>query len=359
MAEIKLNKQHPLYQEDLKRILEIPEIEELKGKSFLITGATGLIGTCLIDALMRYNRQDADIHIYAIGRNWEKAQKRLGDYEHDVHFHFIEQDVRQPLPDNLNVDVIIPLASNTHPLAYSQFPVETIEINVKGAEHALNKAISCGATVLYPSSVEVYGNARGEDVFTEDYTGMLNLQNARSCYPESKRLSEALCFSYMAEHHVNVKIIRLSRVFGPTMLATDTKASSQFIIKALAGEDIVLKSRGEQFFSYTYVADAVKAMLHVLLHGELGVPYNISNADCNVKLKDFASACARWAGKDVVFDLPLEIEQKGYSVALHAILDNDRLLSIGYKAQYPFKDSIQRTLEIIFNSCKIYEADAI
>ena len=342
MAEIKLNKRHPLYQADLMRILDIPEIEEIRGKSFLITGAT-----CLVDALMLFNSQGAGIQIHAVGRSWEKAKSRFGEYECERHFHFIEQDVRQPLPENLQVDVIIPLASNTHPLAYSQFPVETIEINVKGAEYALNKALACGATVLYPSSVEVYGNARGEDVFTENYTGLLNLQNARSCYTESKRLSESLCFSYIAEHGVNVKIARLSRVFGPTMLESDTKASSQFILKALTGENIVLKSKGEQFFSYTYVVDAVKAILHVLLHGESGVPYNISNTDCNVKLKDFADACARWAGKDVVFDLPSEMEQKGYSVAMHAILDNTKLLSIGFQPLYPFDEAIRRTLDIL------------
>jgi len=349
MFEIKLNKKQSLYQEDLLRILEIPEVEKMKGKSFLITGATGLIGTCLIDALMCYNCQDADIQIYAVGRSWEKAKSRLGEYEKDCHFHFIEQDVRQPLSNDLKVDIIIPLASNTHPLAYSQYPVETIEINVKGTEHALNKALECGASVLYPSSVEVYGNARGEVFFTEDYTGILNLENARACYPESKRLSEALCLSYMSEHGVDVKIARLSRVFGPTMLTSDTKASSQFIMKALAGEDIVLKSKGEQFFSYTYVADAVKAMLFILLHGESGITYNISNKKCNVKLKEFAESCAQWAGKNVVFDLPSEVEQKGYSVAMHAVLDNARLLSIGFSPQYSFADSIRRTLDILKN----------
>ena len=347
MAEM-INKHHPLYQEDLKRILDIPEIERLNGKSFLITGATGLIGVCMIDALMYYNRQGADIHIYAVGRNWEKAKSRLGEYEQDEHFHFIEQDVRQPLPEDIQVDVIIPLASNTHPLAYSQYPIETIEINVKGAEHALNKALACEATVLYPSSVEVYGNARGEDVFTEDYTGKLNLENARACYPESKRLSEALCLSYMAERGVDVKIARLSRAFGPTMLMTDTKASSQFILKALAGEDIILKSKGEQFFSYTYVADVVRSMLFILLHGESGKAYNVSNQDCDVKLKDFAGACARWAGKEVVFDLPSEVEQKGYSVAMHAILDNSRLSSIGCQPLYPFENAIKRTLDVLY-----------
>lgn len=347
MAEVKMNKQHPLYQEDLIKILEIPGIEHLKNISVLITGATGLIGTCLIDALMYYNRLGANIHIHAVGRSREKAKSRLGDYYSSELFSFIEQDVRQPLPDDLKVDVIIPLASNTHPLAYSQYPVETIEINVKGAEHALTKALECGATVLYPSSVEIYGNARGEDVFTEDYTGQLNLKNARSCYPESKRLSEALCLSYMAERGVKVKIARLSRVFGPTMLMSDTKASSQFILKALNGEDIVLKSKGEQFFSYTYVADVVKAMLFILLHGEMGEAYNISNKECNVKLKDFAGACARWAGKDVVFDLPSETEQKGYSVAMHAILDNTRLQSIGCQPLFPFNEAIRRTLVIL------------
>lgn len=347
MVEIKMNKNHPLYQEDLIKILEIPGIEILRNTSFLITGATGLIGTCLIDALMYYNRQGANIHINAVGRSREKAKSRLGDYYSSELFSFIEQDVCQPLPDDLKVDVVIPLASNTHPLAYSQYPVETIEINVKGAEHALNKALECGATVLYPSSVEIYGNAKDEDVFTEDYTGQLNLKNARSCYPESKRLSEALCLSYMAERGVKVKIARLSRVFGPTMLMSDTKASSQFILKALNGEDIVLKSKGEQFFSYTYVADVVKAMLYILLHGESGEAYNISNKECDVKLKDFAHACAEWANKDVVFDLPSDVEQKGYSVAMNAILDNTRLQSIGCQPLFPFNEAIRRTLVIL------------
>ena len=348
MAEIAcINKQHPLYQEDLRRILSVYELEKLKGKNFLITGATGLIGVCLIDALMCYNKDGANITIYALGRSKEKAAKRLGDYFDDAHFHFIEQDVRQPMPAVMHVDYIIPLASNTHPMAYSQYPVETIEINTKGVEYALQKALECNAMVLYPSTVEVYGNSRGGDVFTEDYTGQLNLSTSRSCYTESKRVSEALCQSYRTEKGAKVKIVRLSRIFGPTMLMNDTKASSQFIINALHGEDIVLKSEGKQFFSYTYVSDAVSAMLYVLLHGEEGLAYNISNKACDVRLRDFAQYCADWAGKSVVFDLPSEIERKGFSVAQQAILDNTRLLSLGWRPRYDMQDAINRTISIL------------
>lgn len=340
---VRVNKKHPLYQEDLSNALSVQGIEKLKGKSILITGATGLIGVHMIDALMKFG----DVKIYAVGRSKERAAERLGEYYGNPNFVFIEQDVCNPFSADLTVDYIIPGASNTHPLAYSQFPIETIMINVKGAEHALNLAVRTKAVVLYPSTVEVYGNARGNDVFTEDYTGQLNLSTARSCYTESKRVCEALCQSYIAERGANVKIVRLSRIFGPTMLESDTKASSQFIRKALAGENIVLKSKGEQHFSYTYVTDAVAAMIHIMLNGETGQVYNISNDECNIHLKDFAKICANIVDKQVEFDLPDEIEKKGFSFATQAILANDRLKTLGFSPLYNIKSSIIRTISIL------------
>lgn len=340
---MQLNKKHPSYQEDLKYILSTKGIETLCGKSILITGATGLLGVNLIDALMLMG----GVKIYAVGRSKERAASRLGEYYDNPNFQFIQQDVCEPFAEDLKVDYIIPGASNTHPLAYSQYPIETIMINIKGAEHALQLAERCGATVLYMSTVEVYGNAIGQDVFTEDYTGKLNLATSRACYTESKRVCEAMCQSYIAERGVKVKIVRLSRIFGPTMLESDSKASSQFIKKAIAGEDIVLKSKGEQFFSYTYLSDAVAAMLHVMINGENGVAYNVANEKCNVHLKDFAQMCAECNGKDVVFDLPTETEQKGFSIAMQAILDNSKLKGIGFVPKYEMKDAVSRTVRIL------------
>ena len=217
-----MNKENALYQQDLRNIVSMPGIETLHGKTILITGATGMVGTHLIDALMLLG----DVKVYAVGRDKNRAMDRLGSYYDSPLFTFVEQDVCNKFPSDIKPDIIIPLASNTHPLAYSQYPVETMLINIKGAEHALNLAVETGATVLYPSTVEVYGNAIGEDTFSEDYTGKLNLSTSRSCYTESKRSAEAMCQSFIAEKGTKVKIVRLSRLFGPTMLMTHYRCST-------------------------------------------------------------------------------------------------------------------------------------
>lgn len=340
---MKLNKNHPLYREDLRYILSVERISELQGKTVLVTGATGLLGTQLIDALML----GGDVRIIAVGRSKEKAAARLGEYYCSPLFSFLEQNVCSPLPDGTSADYVIPLASNTHPMAYSEFPIETVLTNVEGARNALDLAARCNATVLYPSSVEIYGNARGNDIFDESYTGSLDLSTSRSCYTESKRVCEALCQSYYSEKGVDVKIARLSRVFGPTMLESDTKASSQFIMKALTGQDIVLKSGGEQFFSYTYVADAAAAILHIMLNGRSGQTYNVACEGCNVHLKDLAAICAEVGGSKVVFDLPEEAESKGYSIATQAILSSSKLAGSGFEAQYNLRDAVERTVRIL------------
>ena len=142
------------------------------------------------------------------------------------------------------IDYVIHAASNTHPVAYASDPIGTITANVFGTQYLLDyaKEADCKRFVFL-SSVEIYGENRGDtDKFTEDYLGYIDCNTMRAGYPESKRTGEALCQAYRKQMEMDVVIPRLSRVYGPTMLMSDTKALSQFILKSVKQEDIVLKS---------------------------------------------------------------------------------------------------------------------
>ena len=169
----------------------------------------------------------------------------------------------------------------------------------------------------------------------------------RAGYPESKRCSEALCQAYIKQKNMDIVIPRPTRSYGPTMLMSDTKAISQFIKNGISGEDIVLKSAGTQYYSYTYVADAVTGILTVLLKGECGEAYNISDVKSDIMLKDLAAIIARMVGTQVVFEIPDTVETAGYSKATKARLDGSKVHGLGWKAKYDIESGMERTIRIL------------
>ena len=169
----------------------------------------------------------------------------------------------------------------------------------------------------------------------------------RNGYPESKRCCELLVRSYVDEYGVNATIARLPSVYGPTMLKSDSKAHAQFIRNALNGENIVLKSKGEQIRTYCYVIDAVSALFKILLSGQNGEIYNISNENSVASIADVAKMCADIAGTEVVFDLPDSTEARGFSRSKNCILDNEKLRALGWKGIYSLRDGLEETLEYL------------
>ncbi|WP_295093552.1 NAD-dependent epimerase/dehydratase family protein [Ruminococcus sp.] len=342
-----------IYIEDVQYVAELDlPWEKLKNKSVMLSGATGLIGSFLIDVILEKNiSSDLNCTIYALGRNEVKAKERFSKWVNDSHLTFIKYDVKMPLiTDRIGtVDYIIHLASNTHPMLYSTDPIGTITTNIIGLQNLLNYAVEHHATrFAFASSNEVYGENRGDvELFDEDYCGYINCNTLRAGYPESKRCGEALCQAYRSQMGLDVVIARITRSYGPTMLMSDTKALSQFIKNGIDGQDIVLKSSGSQFYSYTYVADAVSGLLYTLLCGESGEAYNIANINSDITLKDLAHIIAGINGKNVVFEKPDEIEAKGYSKATKARLDGAKLKKLGWSPNYDIKMGMVRTISIL------------
>jgi nucleoside-diphosphate-sugar epimerase len=340
--------ENTLYLQDVRAVaaLELPW-EQLRGRSMLISGATGMIGSFLIDVLME---KKLDLTIYALGRNEEKAKARFARWWEDAHFVFVPCDINKGVDVGAEtVDYVFHAASNTHPVAYATDPIGTITTNIIGTDNLLSFAAAHGTRrVLFASSVEVYGENRGDrEYFTEDYCGYIDCNTLRAGYPESKRAGEALCQAYIRQKGLDVVIPRLARTYGPTMLMSDTKALSQFIKKGIAGENIVLKSAGTQLFSYTYVADAVSAVLYCLFKGQCAEAYNVADAASDIMLRDLAGIIADCVGTKVVFDLPDATESAGYSKATKAIMDSAKLRALGWKVMYNMQSGLEHTLRML------------
>lgn len=345
---------NPQYKEDLGAIATAPFIpwDSLMNSSIFISGSTGMIGSCLVDAIMARNQEyGLNCKVYVLSRNRKNALARFKKWADSHLLYIVEGDVNKhiPFPEKESCDYVLHLASNTHPVAYATDPIGTITANIIGTQNMLECAVQTGAKrFLFSSSNEIYGENRGDqELFDESYLGYIDCNTLRAGYPESKRCGEALCQAYRAQRGLDVVIARLTRSFGPTLKPTDTKALTQFIKNGLNGENIILKSEGNQYYSYTYAADAVTGLLTVLLKGQSGEAYNVADSSCDIRLKDLAQHIATICGTKVVFQLPNDVESAGFSKATKARLDGAKLKRMGWQPLFPLVPALKRTLLIL------------
>lgn len=330
-----------LYQQDLKCILNFEfDWTVLKNKSILITGASGQIGTVLIDLFRLLDAEfKLNIHLILIARNVPTESKNINE-------EWISHDISNPISLSQKIDFVIHAASNTHPIQYSKYPVETISTNVFGTFNLLNLCkMNKPSRFVLLSSVEIYGE--GEKKFTETDFGYIDCNVARNGYNESKRLCESLCQSYKMEYSQDFVTARLCRIYGPTLRKDDSKAMSQFIRNGIERKDIVLKSSGNQFYSYLYSIDAAIAILWIMLKGESGEAYNIADLKSNCHLKDLAELIAKKSETKVIYEIPSEQENKGFSKVQNAILDSSKLKRLGWKSFFDIDKGIDHTLRIM------------
>lgn len=323
-----------LEKEDIAAVAQLPyDWERLKNKTILLSGGTGFIGSFLLDVFRYRNEQYGDgIRVVSLSR-------RGGDSDGTVLYK--QADVTKPIAYSGSVDFILHLASNTHPKQYSEDPVGTILTNILGCEHLLRIAAEKNARFLLASSVEIYGEGT-QAAMDEQYCGYLDCNQARAGYNEAKRTCESLCQSYRKQYGIDFVTVRLARIFGADR-KKDSKAMAQFLDKAVAGEDVVLKSSGLQRYSYCYVADCANGIIKVLLDGECGQAYNLSEDDEGITLAGYAERIAKLAGKKVVYQIEAE---DAVSKATCALLNTEKLKNIGWKPLYSVSEGLERTYRI-------------
>ncbi len=335
------------YKEDVKDVtkLDLPW-ENLSGCNILITGATGLIGSCIVEVLME--RTQRDYCVYALGRNMQRMNKLFAKYLDDDGFHTIIGDVSNPLSLELPYHYIIHAASGAAPLEFSQHPVEVMKANLFGVSNMIEYGMKHNMRrFLYVSSGEVYGEGDGR-IFTEDYSGYVDCTSPRSCYPSSKRAAETLCVSYASEYGIDIVIARPCHVYGPHFTEKDNRVYAQFIRNVLNGEDIVMKSTGDQYRSWCYVVDCVSALLYILLKGQKSQAYNIADESSNITIKELAEMVAYIGQRRVVMELPSVEEKAGYNVVTKSVYSTQKLSALGWQVKDRMINKIERVIKCNF-----------
>lgn len=324
-----------LENQDIKIVAEQPyNWDRLTNKTILISGGTGFIGTFIIEVL-RYRNVFYHQGIKVI------SLSRRGRVSDDM-VKYLSADITQKIDLDEDVNFILHLASNTHPRQYAEDPIGTITTNVFGCNNLLQLAVQNNIErFLLASSVEIYGQG-AKIPMLESYVGYIDCNNARSGYNEAKRTCEALCQSYRTQYGVDSVVVRLARVFGADS-KKDSKAMSQFMAKAVSGEDIILKSKGLQRYSYCYVADAASAIFNVLMNGKDGEVYNVADEDENMTLGEYAEYIAGLANRKVIMQIE---DDNSVSKATYALLDTSKIKGLGWKPIYSIKDALNRTFLI-------------
>ena len=327
----------------------IPQVSKLFHKSLLITGGTGMICSTVAELLFYLNKErDADIKILLAGRSLERTKGRFNAFEEGTDYFFVPYDATKDEPLTITADYIIHGASNASPAVFRSEPVETMLSNLLGLKCLLDMAVKARAKrLLYISSSEVYGRNENNQPYSEDNYGYVDILNPRAAYPSSKRAAETLCAAYGAEYGVDTVIVRPGHIYGPTITDSDDRASAQFTRAAARGEPIVMKSAGTQLRSYCHTLDCASAILTVLLMGEKGQAYNISNQNSIASIRDVAETLAREAGTSIVFIDPTDAEKKGYNLMENSVLVSEKVEKLGWRGMFNLERGIEETLKTL------------
>lgn len=335
-----------IIREDVQSIMDEPiHWGKLKGKTILLTGASGMLGSYIISTLVALNQtKEWGMSLYGLMRHPEKLQPELREQ-----IHVIQQSVTDPIETDVRFDYVLHTASPASPLIMKKDPVGTIAANTLGAWNTLKLAADSHADgYLFLSSREIYGQPDADQkVFREDTYGFVDPLDPRSCYPEGKRAAETMCASYRAQFGLNTKIARLAHTFGPGMKIDDGRVQADFLRDVVNRRNILLKSEGTAIRTYTYVRDAVAALFYLLLNSpDAEMVYNISSEASTVSIRELAEAMANAYPErhlKLEFDIPESKGNDGTAPFTLGILSSDKIKSIGWKPAVSLDEGIKRT----------------
>lgn len=332
---------------DIQLVLSsFPYFEKFANKVFLVTGATGSIGSLVVKALLIASaKNNLNITLIAHGRNLDKLNDVFADYLNTKELVFLVSDIKNEIQYDHTVDYIIHGANSTSSQYFIEQPVQTIMSILEGTKNVLEFAKKRKIIkFVYLSSLEVYGSPEKFEV-TENDSGYIDWTKTRSSYSEGKRMAECLCFSYFSQYDIPVVVSRLAQTFGQNIQDSDNRVYAQFVRAVKNNKDIVLHTSGETIRNYCYLSDAVRALLFLLIFGESGEVYNVANEETAVSIFEMAKIAANLSNgtTKVVFKIGNNTE-RGYNKEVKIKLMSKKLMALGWKPEINLNESYYRMI---------------
>ena len=325
--------------------------KRIANKTFFVTGATGLVGSVFIKALLYFNlRCNLNIKIIALIRNPQKAKDVFGPSVMDDNLSFIVCELgKEKISYEGKIDYIIHGAAVTASKQMVSDPVGTILLALNGTTQILELARNSRASAMvYLSSMEIYGQPfHNKERTAENDLGWIDLSNIRACYPESKRMCECLCTAYARQYDLKIMSARLAQTFGAGILPSENRVFAQFAKSGLKSENIILHTSGNSEGNYVYTTDAVLGILILLLKGKSGEAYNISNENSHITIANMAKLVAHKVFKDqirVSFDIPEDVSKLGYAPDVRMWLDNGKAKKLGWTPSVGLIEAYRRMI---------------
>ena len=343
-----------IVREDIENLLnsDYEIINKFDNNTILITGASGLVGSFLVNTFLLFNKKNnSNINIIALVHNIEKAKSLFNDFLNDKCLKIIECDIVNSFAVDEDIDYIIHGASITSSKLFANKPVDTIKVAILGSinmlELAVNKKVK---SIIYLSSIEAYGlfdcSKNNVKEIKEDDVGKIDTLSVRSCYPESKRMVENMFISYSQQYDIDIKIARLTQTFGAGIDYNDTRVFAEFAKNVINKNDIILHSKGETIRNYCYITDAISAIIYIILYGKNQNIYNVASDNSIISIYDLAKTMIEKSNNNVEIIIKNDINNNmGYLPTFKAYLNNDKLKSIGWTSKYNIDSIVSRLIE--------------
>jgi UDP-glucuronate decarboxylase len=303
-------------------------------KRILVTGGAGFLGVHLCERLLERGHD-----VICLDNFFTSQKSNVAHLLPCSNFELIRHDVT--LPIFLEVDEVYNLACPAAPGHYQYNPIKTMKTSVMGAINVLGMAKRCRAKALQASTSEIYGDPEVHPQ-PESYRGVVNPIGPRACYDEGKRAAETLFMDYHRQNRVNIRIVRIFNTYGPGMHPFDGRVVSNFIVQALAGQDIEVYGDGRQTRSFCYRDDLVEGMIRMMDGPDDFIgPVNLGNPE-EFTILDLAELVLELTGsQSKLVHRPLPVDDPARRRP-DITLAKTRL---GWQPTIPFRAGLAKTIE--------------